>query len=193
MARRSLLAAAFLWLAAFSVPKYSRGAEEQAPASTPEAKPLPARARAAEVPDAQKIEGSSAAVAHMRDVLSRVLKHLEDARAERDVIKLNCVNEKLTAVKGLLRISEQADVSLQEAVGRKDNEQSQHEYVKITIAERKCEQLLAESEACIGEVAVYSGETQVDVVIEGVPDSDPTEWTGEQPYLTRPQAASPYQ
>ena len=55
----------------------------------------------------------------MREILSRVLKHLEEAREERDVIKLNCVNEKLTAIKGLLKISEQADVSMQEALARR--------------------------------------------------------------------------
>jgi hypothetical protein len=151
------------------------------------------------VPDSRKLESSQAAVARMRDVLGRVLKHLEDARAERDVIKLNCVNEKLTAIKGLLRIAEQADVALQEAVSRKDSETAGHEFDKISIAQRKSEQLLSESESCVGELAVYSGSTQVDVVIEESARAapDPTANLGAPltlpQVLDRPPVASPYQ
>ena len=47
-----------------------------------------------------------------------VLKSLEEARSEKDVLKLNCVNEKLTQIKGLLRVVQQSDVSLQEAVAK---------------------------------------------------------------------------
>jgi hypothetical protein len=148
------------------------------------------------VPDSEKLEYSRKAVTRMKEVLSRVLKHLEEARDERDVVKLNCVNEKLTAVKGLLKISEQADVTMQEALARRDTEVSAHEFDKINIAQRKTEQLLAESEACVGELAVYAGDTQVEVVLEDVPTTDPTRNTGSGSTYTdvvRPPAASPYQ
>ena len=62
-------------------------------------------------------EHSHSALERMRAILTKVLKHLQGARDERDVVKLNCVNEKLTAVKGLLKIAEQADVGLQEQEG----------------------------------------------------------------------------
>ena len=61
--------------------------------------------KASEVPDKEKISRSNAAVSRMRSVLSEVLGRLEEALATKDVVKLNCVNEKLTQVKGLLRIS----------------------------------------------------------------------------------------
>ena len=148
---------------------------------------------AEEVPDAEKAGRSREHLERMREILTKVLKHLEDAREERDVIKLNCVNEKLTAVKGLLKISEQADVAMQEALARRNPEVAQHEYEKIAIASSKCEQLFAESEACVGELAVYAGDTQVEVEIEGEPPVDISE---EMPFgelITRPPAASPYQ
>jgi len=146
------------------------------------------------VPDGDKPDHSRQAVDRMREILSRMLKYLEEAREEKDVIKLNCVNEKLTAVKGLLKISEQADVGLQEAVARRDVEASAHEFEKVSIAQRKSEQLLAESEACVGELAVYSGDTEVEVVIENAAKSDPTRDTGEgSMILNRPPPASPYQ
>ena len=145
------------------------------------------------VPDSQKAGNSATHLARMKEILSRVLKHLEDAREERDVVKLNCVNEKLTAIKGLLRISEQADVAMQEAVARRNPEVADHEYEKIAIAVSKCEQLFAESEACVGELAVYAGETEVEVVIEGEPPEDISEDLPTVEVITRPPAASPYQ
>lgn len=146
-----------------------------------------------EVPDGQKADKSAEHLSRMKEILSRVLKYLEDAREERDVVKLNCVNEKLTAIKGLLRISEQADVSMQEALARRNAEVAAHEYEKIAIAVSKCEQLFAESEACVGELAIYAGETQVEVEVTGEPAEDLSEDIPEVEVITRPPAASPYQ
>ncbi len=126
-----------------------------------------------EVPDAQKGARSTQALSRMKAILNAVLGHLTEAREEKDVVKLNCVNEKLTAVKGLLKISEQADVTLREAVARGDTEVGSHEFEKITIALRKCEQLLAESEACVGELAVYAGDTEVEMELVDVPEEEP--------------------
>jgi hypothetical protein len=157
------------------------------------AAPAPPAAEVEQVPDEQKVGRSRELIDRMKEVLSKVLKHLEDAREERDVIKLNCVNEKLTAVKGLLKISEQADVAMQEALARRNAEVAQHEFEKISIAGTKCEQLFAESEACVGELAVYAGDTQVEVVVEGEPPDDLSENIPEVEIITRPPAASPFQ
>ena len=88
-------------------------------------------------PDPEKLAPVVAVGQRMRSALSDVLGRLEEARATKDVVKLNCVNEKLTQVKGLLRISEQSDVALQEAVARKDTTAAEHEYTKVTIARDK--------------------------------------------------------
>src|SRR5450432_4101296 len=81
--------------------------------------------KASDVPDGQKISRSATDVAQMRATLKVVLGKLEEARNTKDVVKLNCVNEKLTQVKGLLRISEQSDVALQEAVSQGEQGSSQ--------------------------------------------------------------------
>jgi hypothetical protein len=113
------------------------------------------------IPDDEKIARVKEAVDKMNDILNKVIHHLQGAREEKDIVKLNCVNEKLTSIKGLLRIATQSVVTLLENVARKDQVASQQEYSKIMIAHQKCEQLAAESEACVGELAVYSGETTV--------------------------------
>jgi len=149
--------------------------------------------KASDVPDKEKISRSNAAVSRMRSVLSEVLGRLEEARATKDVVKLNCVNEKLTQVKGLLRISEQSDVALQEAVARKDATAAEHEYSKVTIAKSKVEQLRNESEQCIGQLAFRTDENlTVEVEVpSGLPTEDPTNPPQPPPPTSRPPPASP--
>ena len=156
-----------------------------ADATTPPAaaaKPPPPPEVVEQVSDADKPGKSQEHIARMKEILSKVLKHLEEARDEKDIVKLNCVNEKLTNIKGLLKISEDGDVKMQEALARRTPEEGAHEYEKIAIARSKCEQLFAESEACVGELAVY-GEPPEDLS-ENIPTID---------IITRPPAASPFQ
>src|SRR5205085_818566 len=88
-------------------------------------------------PNPEKIRRSAEALAKMRQALKDVLAKLEEARNSRDVVKLNCVNEKLTQVKGLLRISELADVAMQESIAKKEDSGALHEYTKTSIAVTK--------------------------------------------------------
>ena len=107
-----------------------------------------------------------AAVAEMKDILAQVFVYASEAREERDVVKLNCVNEKLTAIKGLLKISEAAEVALQDGLAAGAADTARHELEKISIARRKTEEHLHEAEACVGELAVYSGNTIVELEID---------------------------
>jgi hypothetical protein len=113
--------------------------------------------------DQEKIEKASEHVVKMKASMKAVLRRVEDARNEKDVVKLNCVNEKLTQVKGLLKVAEQADVALSEAIARKD-ESADTEFQKISMARTKIEQLRGEADQCIGQLAyVVDSETSVEV------------------------------
>jgi hypothetical protein len=148
--------------------------------------------KASSVPDATKISRSAADVAQMRATLKSVLGKLEEARNTKDVVKLNCVNEKLTQVKGLLRISEQSDVALQEAVAKKDATSADHEYTKVTIASAKVEQLKGEAEQCIGALAFRTDENlSVEVVTPDLPGGDPSNPPAPTPASVSPPPASP--
>jgi len=163
----------------------------QGPQKPPPA--TPTVERASEVPDAEKLTRSTAAVARMRTVLTEVLGRLEEARATKDVVKLNCVNEKLTQVKGLLRISEQSDVALQEAVSKKDSTAAEHEYSKVAIARNKVDQLRTEAEQCIGQLAFRTDENlTVEVEVpSGLPTEDPTNPPAPPLPTSNPPPASP--
>jgi len=163
-------------------------------AQAPREPPQPPREAGAGLSDAQKIQKADDSIIRMKQVLKQVISRLEDARSEKDIVKLNCVNEKLTQIKGLLRVSEQADIALQEAAARKD-EGADSEYQKIAIAKVKVEQLRAEAEECIGQLAfVVDERTTVDVELpKDLPQQDLTERQPPPPPVTRPPPASKFQ
>ena len=145
------------------------------------------------IPDPEKVKRSADAIVKMRQALKDVIAKLEEARNTKDVVKLNCVNEKLTQIKGLLRISELADVQLQEAVAKKESETATHEYTKVAIARTKVNQLRAEAEDCIGQLAFRTDENlSVEVEVpDDLPKDDPTTPTKLPPVDVRPAPASP--
>jgi hypothetical protein len=148
---------------------------------------------ASKVPDPEKIKISADSVTRMRGALKDVLQKLEEARNTKDVVKLNCVNEKLTQVKGLLRISEQSDVALQESIARRETATAEHEFTKVTIARSKVEQLRAEAEQCIGQLAFRTDENlSIEVEVpDYLPPGDPTQPVAPLPIDPRPPPASP--
>lgn len=142
----------------------------------------------------EMLERADKDVASMRQVLKQVLQRLEESRAEKDIVKLNCVNEKLTQIKGLLKVAEQADISLQEAVARRD-EGAEADFAKVGMAKGKVDQLRVEAEACVGQLAyVVDERTQVEVEIPGnLPKGDPTDREPPPPPVVQPPPASRFQ
>ncbi|WP_164006896.1 hypothetical protein [Pyxidicoccus trucidator] len=163
------------------------------PVAKPPAPALSAFEKADDVPDGEKLERSTQALGVMREVLRQVLGKVEEARRTKDVVKLNCANEKLTQIKGLLRISEQADVSLQEALSTKETSTSDHEYTKVMIARQKVGQLRSEAEECIGQLAFRTDENLFVEVEEpeNLPGGDPTRPPPPDVIVVRPPPASP--
>jgi hypothetical protein len=102
-------------------------------------------------------------VGKVKSALKQVLGRVEEARNEKDIVKLNCVNEKLAQIKQILNVAEGAEIALQEAVAKGDAG-ADAEYSKIAIARGKADQLRAESEECIGQLAfVVDEKTSVEV------------------------------
>ncbi len=145
--------------------------------------------------DKEMLSKSQEHLKKMRNIYKEILSLLEEARREKDVVKINCINENLTAIKALLKIAEQADVALQEAIIKKDEIVIQHEYEKVEIAYQKAKSLNQEANACAGKISMTPGETRVEVEEpKDITERDPT----EEPKLDiivveRPPRASPYQ
>jgi hypothetical protein len=129
--------------------------------------------------------------AKMDEFLKRMVQLQEVARREKDVIKLNCVNDKLLQLKQLINIADQANTNLQEAVARGDDDSRYHEFGRITIAHQQAQALASEAENCVGEDLTFIGPTQVTVDEPVLPD-DPTVVIGpEFPVVEPLPVASP--
>jgi hypothetical protein len=114
-------------------------------------------------PDQEKLEAAADNIARMKTALKLVLGRAEQARNEKDVVKLNCVNEKLTQIKALLKVAEQADIALHESLSARAGA-GEAEFSKVAITRTKVDRLRREAEECIGQLAYMVDEkTTVEV------------------------------
>ncbi|MEL6178622.1 MAG: hypothetical protein AAFS10_06695 [Myxococcota bacterium] len=133
-------------------------------------------------------------VIKMKKTLGGVLELLESTRNdEKDLLKLNCIRESLAGVKGFLKVSEQSQVKLQEALSRDDRATSEHQYALVVIAGSKVSNLGVEAQSCAGEVLRYSGQTEVKFELGDIPEIDPTILIEELEVLFKLPEATPFQ
>jgi len=156
------------------------------------------------VPDVEKLQKSAESIDKMKSSLKSVLTRVEEARNEKDVVKLNCVNEKLTQIKGLLKVAEQSDIALHEAISNKDPA-AESEFAKIGIARSKVDGLKNDADQCIGQLAyIVDEKTTVEVQQpQGLPGAQGSASgrSGQAPPpppaaaapVARPPSASPFQ
>ena len=139
----------------------------------------------------QKSDGM---IEEMKTMLKRVLQLQQTARKQKDIIKLNCVNDKLLQLKQLLNIAEAGRNNLTEAISLQNEPERYHQYGQITISHEKGAVARDEAEACIGEELIFVGPTEVEVDGPDIAD-DPTE---DDPFdfdpgdLEPPAYASPF-
>jgi hypothetical protein len=129
---------------------------------------------------------------NMNDVLKRIQVLQDQAKREKDIIRLNCVTDKVVQVRVNISIAEQSVAALQEAVTRADEGERTHEFTRLTIVNQKVQVLGAEAENCIGEDLSFVGATKVDVEIDpNIPQYDPTQPPAPGIDIERPGEASP--
>jgi hypothetical protein len=124
----------------------------------------PSRTVPSRTADQEKLEAAADNVARMKAALKLVLGRAEQARNEKDVVKLNCVNEKLTQIKALLKVAEQADVALHESLAARAGA-GEAEFSKVAITRTKVDRLRREAEECIGQLA-YMVDQKTTVEVE---------------------------
>jgi hypothetical protein len=118
---------------------------------------------------------------------ARHIQHLQQiARKEKDVIKLNCVNDKLVQVKPQMNI---ADAGAAELESAQDVERAAI-FDGILDAAEAVRQLREEADQCIGEPVTSGGDSSNSFDGPDVPD-DPTRGF-EDDDLEPPGYASPY-
>jgi hypothetical protein len=128
---------------------------------------------------------------NMNDTVKRITDLQNQSKRQKDIIRLNCVTDKLVQAKVNITIGEQAMAALQENISRADEGGRTHEFTRLTIVNQKVTVLGAEAENCIGEDLSFVGATRVDVEIDpNLPTVDVTQPANPQIDDGRPPPAS---
>jgi len=137
--------------------------------------------RAQLTPQDEVVEGERM-IARMESASVAIRRQLEQARAQRDVVKTLCLNDKLSQVDVAIRSARDRSAALKASAARNDVELSTHEFTILSVLRQRSEQLTAEANQCIGEESAFVGETKISTTIDpnispeepGYPPTDPT-------------------
>ncbi len=168
----------------------------QALAQVTSSAPLAVGGKADTAANADRAKRAAESVQAMRGSLRQVTARVEDARNEKDVVKLNCVNEKLAQIKGLLKVAEQSENALKEALATNDPS-ANVEFAKIGIAKGKIDGLSGDAQQCIGQLA-YIVDEKTTVEVQQPSNQPERETSGRYrptpppsaPVVLRPRSAS---
>lgn len=156
---------------------------------------LPSSSKSLTLGPQEQLEQARSYVDKMSAALTKVQRLEEKAQKDKDVIRLNCLNDKVVQIRGHLTISNRSVNSLTEATAKQDQAASRHEYGRITILWQKVQALNAEAENCVGEDISLFPQGGGEVIVEidpNIPGGDPTAVLipATQP-SARPTEASP--
>lgn len=134
----------------------------------------------------QMVKGADDHISRMDKGARNVRRQLTQARQERDVVKVLCLNDKLNQIDVALSSATDRQKALQAMVDGKNIDRARHEYTIIAVLRERVETLISEANQCVGEELGYVGETEVNVEIDpDIPDTDPSEFP-EDPFISEP-------
>ena len=142
----------------------------------------------------QKMNRAAKKIDRMRTNLTRVTELLETVRdKERDIFKINCINEKHAAIKGFVKVSEQSYLNLKSATKSGDGAAADHHYTLIAVAHQKVRTLSEEAQLCTGEERRFTGEENVEVVEPESGAEDVNSAEGEEYIIADLPELTPFQ
>lgn len=122
-----------------------------------------------QIAEAERVQGHGSQISH------RVQAMLDEARRERDIIRVTCLNDKLTQVNANLRTLEQRIENLRSSVQAQDAGGRNHQFTVVTVLGQKFNVLEQEANQCLGQDIFETGATRVTTTIDpSTPDEDPT-------------------
>jgi hypothetical protein len=122
---------------------------------------------------------------------SRHVLHLQSqAHKQKDVIKLNCINDKLVQLKAQNNIFDGINSTLQAALATNSEERFSL-YAEAGTAGANIKHLREEADVCAGEPELFKQESRNEVTKPLIPD-DPAGTYGMSPGVEPPAYASPF-
>ncbi len=102
-----------------------------------------------------------------------IQRQLQEARKDRDVVRVLCLNDKLNQVDVALRSAQDRLGALTAAADRNDKDRAKHEYTVLEVLNDRVRVLVNESNQCVGEETGFIGEAEVSVTVDpNLPDPD---------------------
>ena len=133
-------------------------------------------------------------VGECRTAKDRAEAALRTARGDKDIERMDCINEGLIALKGVLNLAEGYNYDLK--AQKANRKASRTEFIKLNIAYQKFQELDAQIRSCGGpaEQGIVEGRPVIQWANDqDLPDAQSVDqvdfW---QVYLERPSVASPY-
>jgi hypothetical protein len=139
---------------------------------------------------AEQLSQAEAYLGRMESARSIVRKLLEEARAQRDVVKTLCLNDKLNQIDVALRSSRERKQALELASKRNDTDLSSHEFTILGVLRQRIEQLTSEANQCIGKDAEILGESSIISTVDPTIPDDPAFYPPPLIIIEPPPSAS---
>lgn len=133
-------------------------------------------------------------VGDAKGVSRKVQNLLDQARKEKDTLKITCLDDKLTQIHVNLRGIEERTAAHATAVQGGDNSIANQQFSILQIYISRIKGLMTEAENCIGDIDVVLGETETTVTVdEEITSEDPAgEKIDEEIGVEQPPHASGY-
>lgn len=158
--RKSMLIALVALSAGFAVPPSALA--ETAPTEGPELRRGPTSTERAE----SQLESAQQAYKYGSSLAMRVSKMLDGARRDKDVMRADALNRKLTEINAIIRNLESRIRALQGAHAGNDQDQARHEFTVITVLGQKLNQIDQELSQLLTQDKYEPGASQVVTTLE---------------------------
>lgn len=126
----------------------------------------------------------------MSQDLVHVSRLQQKARKEKDVIKLNCVNDKLVQMKAMMNLADDKRTLITDSLTLGNGRAPEH-FTDYTQSASDIHKLREEADVCVGVGPDYVGDSKLNVSNPGIPD-DPTAGSPFDDGVEPPAYASPF-
>jgi len=142
----------------------------------------------------EQLAQSDAFLTRMDGARQSVRRQLETARAQRDVVKTLCLNDKMNQIDVAIRSARERRQALDAAAQRKDADLASHEFTILTVLRQRSEQLTAEANQCIGSENGFFPTAEVTATIDpNLPQEDPSNYPDTNVIVEPPACSSCFQ
>lgn len=130
--------------------------------TVPVASPAATVAPAGSIPltPKEQLSAGDATLGRMRNSSTAIRRQLEQARREKDVVKVLCLDDKLSQSDVAVRSAEERRGALEAAASKNDSEAATHESLVLSVLAQRSSQVAAEANQCIGEEAAFTSSEQ---------------------------------